>query len=108
MYNCELYDTFKDLQNSNPKLASELLENIEKGDWINYQLMVYPTYEDFALYELTDGWYIEHNLDSDYNGAPNPLDYIDLDEFGRELADRSDVSLTIVIDNVIVQTNYGW
>ena len=73
------YDNFAELEKDNPSLAKELLEAFDNGKWQKTQLFVYESLEDYAYYELTDGWYADKHLDQkDYNGAPNPIDFIDL------------------------------
>ena len=76
---------------------------------MNEQLMVYPNVEEYAIYELIDGWYQNHNLGGSFDGAPNPIEYIDLDSFGDDLIDTGDSSITRLLPNgKIVTTSYGW
>ena len=93
----------------NNKLAKELVNEVEDGGWKDNELYFYPTLEDYAMYELHDGWYINYNFNDDYNGAPNPLDYIDMEKFGKDLIDSGDESATHQFSNdSVITTSYGW
>lgn len=104
------YDNFDELKQYNPSLAKELLEQFDNGEWQKNQLFVYESLEDFAYYELTEGWYANLGLDkAAYNGAPNPLDFIDLKALGNALSRSWDESCHYVSTNgEIVETDYGW
>jgi hypothetical protein len=83
--------------------------DIGKETWMNEQLMVYPNVEEYAIYELIDGRYQNHNLGGSFNGAPNPIDYIDLDALGVDLVDSGDSTCCQLLPNgKVVTTNYGW
>lgn len=104
------YDNFDDLQANDPSLSKELLEMFDDGEWKNDQLFVYESLEDYAYYELTEGWYADKHLDQkDYNGAPNPMDFIDLKALGLQLSRTWDESCHYLTkDNWVVETSYGW
>lgn len=104
------YDDSNDLKQDNPSLAEELVEEFGDGEWQENQLFVYESLEDYAYYELTEGWYANLGLDkADYNGAPNPLDFIDLKALGNALSRSWDESCHYVSTNgEIVETDYGW
>ena len=62
------YDDLNDLKQDNPSLAEELVEEFGDGEWQENQLFVYEGLEDYAYYELTEGWYADKHLDQkDYN-----------------------------------------
>lgn len=105
-----LYDDFSELKQERPELAEELLEQFGKGEWQNGLLYVYDDLASFARYELTEGWYVDNHLDKeDYNGAPNPLDYIDLEGLGDALYDTWDDSCHYLSDtNEVITSEYGW
>ena len=105
-----LYNSFEELKADKPELAQELLEVFDKGEWQESNLSVYDTLEDFACYELTEGWYIDNNLvDQDYHGAPNPIDYIDLDALGEALVESGDASCIYRTEgDQVVTTDGGW
>lgn len=115
-YDCKCYDDFKQLLNTDKTTAKMLLDELDLNmddlddcDWAHDYLTVYPTTEDYAIYELTDGWYMEHNFNSDFRGAPSPMDWIDLDEFGQRLADTGDSNVCLLLPNgKVVTTSYGW
>lgn len=107
-YNYETFKDLEDLKETYPELAKELLEMFQDGDWIFEQLYVYPTLEDYTKYELTDGWYADSFKDN-YNGAPNPFDYIDLSALGDVLSGSWDDSINYLSeDNKVVATSHGW
>ncbi|MFR0507019.1 hypothetical protein [Limosilactobacillus reuteri] len=105
-----LYNSFEELKVDKPELAQELLDVFGKGEWQESNLSVYDTLEDFAYYELTEGWYIDNHLDKqDYNGAPNPIDYIDLEALGEALVESGDESCIYRTEgDQVVTTDWGW
>lgn len=59
--------------------------------WMNHELIVYPTEYDFSLYQLDDGLYKVFNFaDNDYGFLPDPIDFIDMNLFGKRLAEVFD------------------
>ena len=115
-YNSAYYDDFVELLDCDNQTANLLLDefdldhsDIGKYEWMNDQLTVYPDVVEYAIYELTDGWYHNHDLGGDFNGAPNPIDYIDLDALGVDLVDTGDSTCCQLLPNgKVVTTNYGW
>ena len=108
MYYGQDFDNYQEFAERYPDVAAALLEDVGEGDWQDDQIFVYDSIEDFAEYELTEGWYIDCNFDRDYRGAPNPLDYIDLKALGEALLDSGDSSVQWTDGNVVVTTSYGW
>lgn len=107
-YNYETFEDLEDLKVTYPELAKELLEMFQDGEWVFEELIVYPSLEDYTKYELTDGWYADSFKD-DYNGAPNPFDYIDLDALGDALSRSWDDTINYLSeDNKVVATSHGW
>lgn len=105
----ESFDNYLDFANKYPDIASELLDQVGDGDWQYSNIYYYPTLSDFAEYELTEGWYIDLGLSHmDFRGAPNPIDYIDLDAFGSALTDTGDESMQWTDGNCVVTTDCGW
>lgn len=108
-YDSETYDNFEEFKDSRPDLAKKLLSDVDEGEWMNEQIYYYPTIEDFAIYELTEGWYIDYiKSDTDLRGAPDPLDYIDYEAFGEALTRNWDGSIYWSDGECVVSTNYGW
>ena len=117
MYYCSrVYDNFNELMESSYETARMLLtqlglklSDIKDKPWANNQLVVYFSIEDYAAYELTDGWYSDYNFDKDFNGAPNPMDYINTEHLGEDLIERVDSSVCLLLPNgKVVTTSYGW
>lgn len=108
-YNYETFKDLEDLKETYPELATELLEIFQEDTWIYEQLFVYPTLEDYTKYELTEGWYYNGLYKDDYNGAPNPFDYIDLSALGDALSGSWDDSINYLSeDKKVVATSHGW
>lgn len=104
------YENFTELQEAEPSLAEELLDTFGEGEWQNDALYVFEDFEEFAEYELYDGWFYNNfsDLEANLRGAPNPLDYIDLAKFGEALFDAADERVYTLIEGKIVETVYGW
>lgn len=110
------YDNFDELMDCDSQTANLLLNelgldesDIGKETWMNEQLMVYPNVEEYAIYELIDGWYQNHNLGGSFDGAPNPIEYIDLTDFGGDLIAEGCASIVCLLQNgKVVTTVYGW
>lgn len=81
----KIYKNYNELLDENNSLASELLNDKGKGKWQVEEIYSHSDIQTFAEYELTEGWYIDLKIDRDFNGAPNPLDFIDLEELGMPL-----------------------
>lgn len=110
------YDNFDELMDCDSQTANLLLKELDldesdigKETWMNEQLMVYPNVEEYAIYELIDVWYQNHNLGGSFDGAPNPIEYIDLTDFGGDLIAEGDASIVCLLQNgKVVTTSYGW
>lgn len=99
---CECYDNFSELLATDERIASELLYRlgIKQNDdgepsverpWMSRELIVYPTEYDFGLYQLDDGLYkVFSFMDNDYGSLRDPLDFIDMNLFGKRLAEDLD------------------
>ena len=115
-YDEQRYENFDDFLEGDRQTAMLLLnelglsiEEYAAYNWAADYIRVYPSVRDYAIYELTDGWYVEHNFNTDYNGAPNPMDWIDLESFGRRLVDTGDSGVCKLLPNgKVVTTDYGW
>ncbi len=96
-------------QLKNEELVERLLEEFDEGDWSDNQLYVYPSLEDFAKYEVEDGWY-SNSIKEDYNGAPDLFDYIDYESLGNALKDSWDDSCYYHDEETdcVVSTAYGF
>lgn len=110
------YDNFDALLEGDRQTANLLLKelNLDESDigtepWMDDMLCVYSDLEEYATYELVDGWYMNHDFGGDFGGAPNPFDFIDLEAFGQRLIDTGDESVCCQLPNgKIVTTSYGW
>ena len=104
----EIFNNFKELMEYDSELAQELLKENGKGRWQEEEIYYHATIEDYAEYELYDGWYADIFKD-DYNSAPDPLDFINLKEFGNALANSWDYSINYKTSHgEVLQTPYGW
>ncbi len=103
------YDDYAEFAEDQPDLAEALLNDVGEGEWQDEQIFYYPSYEDLADYELREGWYIDCGFDRiDFNGAPNPIDYIDLDALGKALVRTGDSSVYWDNGKEVVTTSCGW
>lgn len=110
------YDNFDELMDCDSQTANLLLNELDlnesdigKEPWMGESLFVYPNVEEYAVYELIDGWYQNHNLGGSFNGAPNPLEHIDLADFGDDLISTGDTTICRLLPNgSVVTTSYGW
>lgn len=76
-------------------LLSNDLKTVE-----NSEICVYPTIEDFAIYEVLDGWYqLRDFVDKGLNGEPDPTDFINYKELGYALAQSWDESEYLLLDD---------
>ena len=91
----EIYSNYEELFAEYRELALELVEEYGEGEWQEEYIYYFEDVEEFAKYELTDGWYQSLGLElpKDYRGAPDPLDYIDLKKLGEELVRTWDNSI---------------
>ena len=104
----EIFNNFKELMEYDSELAQDLLKEKGEGKWQDVEIYYHATIEDYAEYELYDGWYADIFRD-DYNGAPDPLDFINLKEFGNALANSWDYGKNYKISHgEILQTTYVW
>jgi len=105
------FDGYKELFEHDENLAKELLEAVGEGAWQQGEIYYYEDEEEYAEYELTEGWYASFgvNLDRDYNGAPNLMDYINLSDLGSALVQNWDDSCNFKASTgEILTTGYGW
>lgn len=96
------------------RLGIELNDNDEPSverPWMSRELIVYPTEYDFGLYQLQDGLYKVFNFaDDDYGSLRNPLDFIDMDLFGKRLAEDFDAGgdRHVHIWDYVIESPYGF
>ena len=103
------FENFEELKKYRPELAKELSDNLYGGAWQNEELHVFDTLAEFAEYEVNEGWYSELNIDRDWNGAPNLLDYINFEKLGEALENDWDSALYFRSQSgCIVRSNEGW
>ncbi|MCC4370538.1 hypothetical protein LMB49_03885 [Limosilactobacillus reuteri] len=109
-YAAKIYNNFEELEAENLELGEELRCNIIPEEWQNDELYVYDSIEDYAYYELTEGWYFDNKLaQSDYRGAPNLLKFIDLNALGWALTNSWDDSCHYLSEHgQVVTSGYGW
>ena len=104
----EIFNNFKELMEHDSELAQDLLKDKGEGKWQEEEIYYHVTIEDYAEHELYDGWYGDI-LNNDYNGAPDPLDFINLKEFGESLANSWDEGTNYKTSHgEVLQTAYVW
>lgn len=109
-YENDILENYQDLAKKHPKAAAELLHEFGEGEWQNSELYWFPSENDFAIYEVEDGWYSNFPLSTyDFKGAPNLFDFIDFDGLGSALVENWDDSYNFETKSgEIVTTSYGW
>lgn len=110
-YEDEVFDNYQALAAKHPNTAAALLDKFGEGEWQDSYLYWYLSEEDFAMYEMVDGWYSKLNLrqSSYFGGAPNPLDFIAFKALGKALLDTWDDTAYFEADNgEIVTTGVGF
>lgn len=92
-YDCRTFGSFDELKDAMPSIAQELADNYDPDAMGSMgSIWVFPDAGEYAVYEVVDGWYSEHDLGSDYNGAPDLLEFIDFNELGDALVSSWDDS----------------
>lgn len=99
-YDYETFENFAELKKTFPKLASDMEDSFDDLDELGDSFSVFPTPTDYALYQLQYGWYSEMGFGyTNFNGAPNPIDWMDLDSFGKRLAETGDPTAVWISSN---------
>lgn len=111
MYNYEHFKNLDELKQKHYGVATRLLEYTSdpEGDWTTGDIYLYNSPEDFARYEVEDGWY-STSITTDYKGAP-PLDeHIDYRSLGQALIESWDESANYhdELTGFVLTTSYGW
>ena len=111
MYNYEHFKSLIELQRKYPNTTKRLLEYVSdpEGDWTTEDIYLYNSPEDFAKYEVEDGWY-STALTPDYNDAPSLYDHIDYASLANALINSWDESINYhdELTDFILTTSYGW
>lgn len=91
----KMYQNLEELRKDFPKIADELAEEFDGGEWTGQPIYLYDDRSDFARHEIENGAYTGFVLNSspEEYGLPNPLDYIDYSALGDALAFAWDESL---------------
>ena len=116
MYNVTIYGDFAQLAESDSNTADLLLkelglssQDVGKRPWMSDELRVYPSIHNFCVYELTDGWRYNYQLSDGYNGAPNPVKYVDTVALGVDLINLDNSRTCCLLPGgKVVTTNYEW
>ena len=63
-YEEKVFNNLDELEEYNSELALELkstfkIDDTKSNDWINNKIFVYPSFEDYAKYELVSGVYAD-------------------------------------------------
>lgn len=104
-YDCRTFGSFDELKDAMPSIAQELADNYDPDAMGS--IWVFPDAGEYAVYEVVDGWYSEHDLGSDYNGAPDLLQFLDFDELGDALvATWDDICHYQASDGSVVTFDY--
>lgn len=111
MYNYEHFKSLNELKQAHYGVATRLLKYASdpEGDWTTEDIYLYNSPEDFAKYEVEDGWY-STTLTPDYNGAPSLYGHIDYSSLANALINSWDESIYYhdELTGFILTTSYGW
>lgn len=111
MYNYEHFKNLNELKQAHYGVATRLLEYVSdpEGDWTTEDIYLYKSPEDFAKYEVEDGWY-STSITPDYHGAPSLYDHIDYASLANALINSWDESINYhdELTGFILTTSYGW
>lgn len=111
MYNYEHFKSLIELQKKHPNTTKRLLEYVSdpEGDWTTGDIYLYNSPEDFALFEVEDGWY-STSVTPDYHGAPPLHEYIDYKRLAGALINSWDESSHYYdpLSGFVLTTSCGW
>lgn len=108
-YTCKKFDNFNEFEKEFSRLALILSYRKGEGDWMEYELLYFPTFVDFSKY-IIKRW-LEQNYKSNNNfiDGINLHDYINYDKFGRDYCEEnSELGLFFNFGSSIVVSSYGW
>lgn len=112
-YDVKRYENFKELFLADETLARELnkaldlpnfnfISDIEQDNdyyWQNDELLVFKSIYDYVAYELTDGMYGEQANYVPIYANLKLADYVNLEDFGRDLLDYGDQHRVLPLSN---------
>lgn len=121
-YDVKRYENFKELFLADETLARELnkaldlpnfnfISDIEQDNdyyWQNDELLVFKSIYDYVAYELTDGMYGEQANYVPIYANLKLADYVNLEDFGRDLLDYGDQHRVLPLSNGKVVVCEGW
>ena len=111
MYNYEHFKNLDELKQKHYSVATRLLEYVfdYEGDWTTEDIYLYNSPEDFARYEVEDGWY-STSITPDYNGAPSLYEHIDYESLASALINSWDKSVHYYdpLSGFVLTTSCGW
>jgi hypothetical protein len=107
------FANFEEMKSKYPELSESLLQSVGEGEWQNRELYVYYSFEDFAKYDIYNGWFSSLQVvcaryDSVSQNPMNPFNYIDLRRFGKAVFERIHKSYVWTDGNRIVYTKFKW
>lgn len=112
-YDVKRYENFKELFLADETLARGLnkaldlpnfnfISDIEQDNdyyWQNDELLVFKSIYDYVAYELTDGMYGEQANYVPIYANLKLADYVNLEDFGRDLLDYGDQHRVLPLSN---------
>lgn len=82
------------------KIPADIKQEIEPDTYNFEYCTVFDSLEDYAIYEVDEGWYSGCvDLNVDYHGAPNLSYYIDYQALGTALSQTWDESRHAVLSD---------
>lgn len=107
MYTVQIYENIEELKDINENLAEQLTCVFDENTLKESEIFIYPSLEDFAKYEVEDGFYIEI-IDTDYDEAYDLLECINYQALGEKLKEKWDESSHYYDENTdtVIFVNY--
>lgn len=110
-YRVKEFNNIEEAKEYNKELVERLLDYADSydSDWQEDMIYLYPTLEDFAKYEVFEGWYASVNLDKVKN-APYLSNFINFKALGEELRRTWDGTMNYYDEEtgIVIATPYGW
>ena len=112
-YRVKEFCNIDEMKEYNKEVVTRLLDYVDSDEteWQEDWLYLYPTLEDFAKYEVFEGWYAFSGINIDSaKGAPYLSNFIDFKALGEELRRTWDGTLNYYDEEtgIVIVTPYGW
>lgn len=112
MYSYEHFKNLEELNKKYPKVAKRLLEFtvIPDGEWTEDEIFLYHSPEDFAKYEVEDGWFSNSIAENIRPHLPHLNDHINFTTLAEDFMRSWDETQHYYAEEVgyVLITNNEW